>query len=1005
MGKIAVRSKEYRKIKAYFDILKGQMWKNFRNIEDIGICYCGYKDSNTPPSLDKFVPLSEDRVWGGEAHCHAWFHFTVGKTGVNDWLTVETEHDGWNVFNPQFILYTDGVLRQGLDTNHREHYLGESEGTDVYIYAYIGSQPTHAKLIVGLKELDSDVSGLYYDIYYPMGLLECLDVEGHEYSQILTHLYRAVGLLEMNDVYSDEFRSSVIKARTYLAETLYNNEVCPPLDAGVSIMGSTHIDCAWKWTFQQTREKVQRSFGTAKELMKLYPEYRFLSSQALLYKYLKEEAPQLYDEVKSLIKEGKWECEGSMWVEADCNLTSGESLIRQVLYAKNFFKKEFGLENRILWLPDVFGYSAALPQILRKSGVDWFVTSKISWNDVDRMPYDTFRWKGIDGSEINTYFITTQSVTGEPTLNFTTYNGNTRSEQMLGTYKRYSQKNLSNEVMSPYGWGDGGGGPTVEWIELARRGAKGVPGCPKVKHEFVSDFLHRLGEKVDNNPETPVWSGELYLEFHRGTYTTIAKNKKNNRYCEFLYADAELMSVLAKELFGTSFPKEKLHKGWEEILSNQFHDVIPGSSIKEVYDQCDIDYKWVISDGEEILNSAKERIASALDKKHGYVVFNPHSFEGNGYLKLDGKTVKVSGIAPKGYSVCNDFVDSHNVTLNGKTVETDCIKAVFDDSWQIVSLYDKTNRRQVLTGTGNELRLYADRPDCYDAWEWQSYSRDSYKVIDNVDNVEYINDGARFGIKIERSFMNSKLVQTIWFYDGIAKVDFETYVDWHTKHNMLKTAFPVDINSNKATYEVQFGTVERPTHCNTSWDREKFEVCGHKYADLSEGNYGVSLLNDCKYGHDIHDGLMQLSLLRGATDPYEDADMGEHYFTYSIYLHKGRLECSDTAIEAYYLNYPMTALKTTGNADLIPTSKSAVSVICDHVICETVKEEEQGSGTVIRLYEYKNTKDRVTVNLGLNATRVVLTDMMENEITQLDINNGSVELEIGAFEIITLKVE
>ncbi|MBE6651465.1 MAG: alpha-mannosidase [Ruminococcaceae bacterium] len=1000
------RNKKTRKIREYFNILKGLIWKNERNIDGIEICYCGYKKSNTPPPLTEFKPLGEDCLWGGVAHCHAWFHFTLPETHENDWLTVETEHNGWNVFNPQFIIYTDGLLRQGLDTNHREHYIGKAEKTDIYIYAYIGSQPTSAKLITKIKERDTDISGLYYDIAYPITMLDCLDTEGHEYSEIETHLYRAVSLLDMHEVGSEEFAKSVKEARTYLASTLYDSEKCPGIDASVSVIGHTHIDCAWKWTFEQTREKVQRSFGTVKELMKLYPEYKFMSSQALLYKYLKEEAPELYNEVKELIKAGRWECEGAMWVEADCNLTSGESLVRQVLYAKNFFKDEFGVENRVLWLPDVFGYSAALPQILKKSGIDWFVTSKISWNDMNRMPYDTFRWRGIDGTAINTQFITAQNVTREPTLNFTTYNGNTNASAILGTYKRYSEKNLSNEALLPYGWGDGGGGPTIEYLELARRGEKGIPGCPKVKQEFAGDFLKRLAKKIEGHPELPEWRGELYLEFHRGTYTSIAKNKKNNRYCEFLYTNAEMLSTLAKELFGDTFPKETLHRGWEDILSNQFHDVIPGSSIKEVYDQCDTDYARVKENGELIVNSVKEKIAASLDKKRGYVVFNPHSFEGNGYVKLDGKTVKVKGISPKGYSVTKDFTDTQSITFDGKTVETDLLKVTFDEAYQIVSIYDKENGREVLTKgkTANELRIYADRPDAYDAWEWQEYSRDSYKVINAFDEVETVNDGARFGIKISRSFMGSRLIQTIWFYEGTAKIDFETFVDWHSKHNMLKVAFPVDINSDKATYEVQFGTLERPTHFNTSWDKAKFEVCAHKYADISEGNYGVSILNDCKYGHDIHDGVIQLSLLKAPTDPYKDADMGEHTFTYSIYPHSGRLDASDTVKEAYFLNYPMTALPTSGECDLIPTSKSLVAIDSNHVICETIKEEEKGSGTIIRLYECKNMSDRITLGIGIEGQKASLVNLMEEEIDELEIKDRKISLDIKPFEIVTIKL-
>ncbi len=998
--------KEYRKIEHYLSILKSQMWRNIRDVDNIEVSYCGYKTSNTPPMPEEFKPFEKNGNWGGAKDCHAWFHFTLGKTEDNEYLEISTEHDGWNAANPQFIVYADGKMRQGMDTYHREMLLGEKESTDIFLYAYIGAWQVKAKLFAKTKILVPEIYELYYDILYPFQMLGYLDLESPEYLQIRTYLYRAVSLLDMNEVGSEDFLESVKTAEEYLKKSFYTDYCREPVAKTVCI-GHTHIDCAWHWTFQQSREKVQRSFSTVVELMKRYPEYKFMMSQPLLYKYAKEEAPELYEDIKRLVKEGRWECEGSMWVEADCNLTSGESLIRQILYAKNFFREEFGVENRLLWLPDVFGYSAALPQILKKSGIDWFITSKISWNETNRMPYDTFFWQGIDSSRVNCQFITAQPTDRNPTTKFAGYNYGTDANIIYGAYKRYTQKNLSNEVLMPFGRGDGGGGPTAEHLELLRRGARGIPGGTKASMEFAGSFLTRLAEKIETNPETPVWNGELYLEFHRGTYTTVAKNKKNNRYSEFLYADAEMLSIIAKELFGTPFPKAELHRGWEEILNNQFHDVIPGSSIKEVYDRCDIDYAMIKDIGESIVNGVKKKIASSLDKKHGYAVFNPHSFVGEGYLTLGGKTVKAEGIAPKGYSVCTAFKDTNSIKYDGKCVETDVLKVTFNDSYQIVSLYDKINCREVLkSGTAaNELRLYADLPDNHDAWEWIEYSRDSYKVITALESAERIDDGARMGVRVTRAFDKSRLVQTIWFYEGTSKIDFETYVDWHTKHNMLKAAFPVDINSSRASYEIQFGTIERPCHFNTSWDKEKFEVCAQKYADISEGGYGVSILNNCKYGHDIHDGVIQLSLLRGSADPYEDADMGEHTFTYSIYPHKGDLNEAETARLAYYLNYPMTAIKTSGDKDLVPRSFSLISLDSDRVICETVKEAEYGADTVIRLYERKNMRGKVTLSLGMTATRATLTDMMENDIEDIPIENGNITLDIKPFEIVTLRIQ
>ncbi|MBE6703419.1 MAG: alpha-mannosidase [Ruminococcaceae bacterium] len=773
-------------------------------------------------------------------------------------------------------------------------------------------------------------------------------------------------------------------------------------------IGHTHIDCAWKWTLRQTREKVQRSFSTVLELMRRYPEYKFMSSQALLYKNLKEEAPEIYDEVKERIREGRWECEGAMWVEADCNLSSGESLVRQVLYGKNYFKQEFGVENRVLWLPDVFGYSAALPQILRKSGVDWFVTSKISWNDTNRMPHDTFRWRGIDGTEINTQFITAQDDKGEPTRTGCTYVGSTRSTQVQGTYKRYSEKQIGDEAILTFGYGDGGGGPTARHLEMARRGAKGIPGGPNFKIDFAGDYLKRLEKKMETRPDVPTWQGELYLEFHRGTYTTMARNKRNNRQCEFLYQNAELLSTVAGALWGEKFPAQALHRGWEMILTNQFHDIIPGSSIKEVYDQSDIDYAEIRRIGEEIVAKTQQKVANGIDKRHGYVVFNPHSFDTAGLVKIEGKTVRTAQPIPsKGYLTTNGFVDTNHVSVEGNVVDTDCLRVVFDDHWQMVSIYDKTAGREVLKkgAIGNELRVHADYPHVYDAWEWQPYSAEQYKTITAVSSVEIVEDGVRKGVRIVRPHMHSTITQTIWFYDGTTRIDFETVANWHDRHQMLKVAFPVDVNSDKATYEIQFGTVERPTHKNTSWDAAKFEVCAHKYADFSEGGYGVTLMNDCKYGHDIHDGVMQLSLLRSPTNPNPEADQGVIPVTYALLPHQGTLAETDVPMQAYYLNQSMTAVAAAGEADTLPTAYCPMSLDKDNVICETVKQAEDGEGTVLRLYECRNRRTKATLSLGLPAKQVFVCDMMEREQAELPLVNGRVALTLGGFEILTLKVK
>ncbi|MBQ8403621.1 MAG: alpha-mannosidase, partial [Clostridia bacterium] len=921
-------------------------------------------------------------------------------------LGICTNFDRFGVStNPQFLLYVNGKIRQGMDTRHREYLLPEGTHFDIYIYAYTGPSIPACQFNAEIRNVNLIARDFYYDINTPHEAIQLIDENTQEYMEILTLIDRALSMLDLYDVGSAEYFESMKAAKDFFDKEFYE-KYCQKQRATVACIGHTHIDCAWLWTLRQTREKAQRSFATVLELMRRFPEYKFTSSQPLLYKFVKEEAPELYAEIKERVAEGRWECEGGMWVEADCNLPNGESFIRQFIYGKRFFREEFGKDNRVLWLPDVFGYSAALPQILKSCGIDWFVTSKISWNDTNTVPCDTFKWQGIDGTSVNAYFLTAQDKHKDNHIpRGVNYNGTTEPKQVAGTYARYHQKNISDEVILTYGYGDGGGGPTAEQIEVGKRLTHGVPGIPNTRFEHVGPFLSRLEKKIENNPALPKWIGELYLEYHRGTYTSIAKNKKNNRKSEFLYMNAEWLSEMAKHLLGESVPKQALREGWETILTNQFHDIIPGSSIGPVYDQSDVDYAKIMFSARNIIADAQEEIASKISAERGFVVFNPNSFAASGKVLAGGKTGFISGIPAKGYVATNDIKFTNSVSIEGNVAETPLLRVEFDESWQIKSLYDKKAEREVMRGAGNELRVYADYPDTYDNWEWQEYSLSAYKTLTAVSEVEIVEDGARKGVKVTRPFMHSTVTQTMWFCDETPTIDFETHIDWHEHNKMLKTAFDVDINAEKATYEIQFGSVERPTHKNTSWDRAKFEVCAHKYADLSDGGYGVSLLNDCKYGHDIHEGVMMLSLLKSGVMPYPEADQGEHEFTYSIYVHEGTLRESDTVNLAYLLNNPPVAVRAKGKRTELPESYSFVSVDKNNVICETVKEAEDGTETVLRLYESKNTRTKTQITLGFPAKKCFVCDMLENEKEELPITDGKVSVTLHGFEILTLKFE
>lgn len=1004
----------YKKIKAYLKLLWEETRRKLSDTIEISIYPCGYKSDNSLPDPAMFVPYDSTGVWGTGWDSHAWFRFVVNahheQGEIPVILKMSSSLTGWDANNPQFLIFVDGEIRQGMDTNHTELFLDGSHSHEIYVYAYTGPKIESCRFIAELFEYHPKVEKLWYDIKVPYDSLAYLESYSNEYQNILRYLDEALLRLNLLEVPSAAFYESVEQASRYMDEEFYG-AFCgqTPTAPKVVCIGHTHIDCAWLWTLKQTREKVQRSFSTVLELMNRYPEYRFMSSQALLYQNLKEEAPEVYEQVKKRIAERRWECEGSMWVEADCNLSSGESLVRQILYGKRFFREEFGVETRVLWLPDVFGYSAALPQILKKSGVDWFVTSKISWNDVNIMPYDTFDWQGIDGTRIHSYFLTAQEkILHRGPDRFTTYVAHITPSMVAGTHERYQQKQLNDESLLTFGFGDGGGGPTTDDLEYARRISRGIPGTPQIQIGFAGDFLSRLEQKIEGNPRLPVWQGELYLEHHRGTLTSAYRNKVNNRRSEFLYLNTEWICSLAKQLLGVPFPKTELHRGWEKILTNQFHDILPGSSIKEVYDQCEIDYQIIREIAEKAETEALKAIACGIPRDAGYVIFNPNPFEGNGLIRLeDGKTAYVEKIPAKGYACVRTPRTENHILATEHSLENRFYRLIFDGNMLLSSIYDKINNREILQAgaCGNELRIYEDYPYGDDAWEWCEYSLEKYSVIGNVLKSEIISDGARTGIQIVRKHLDSTLIQTVWLCDELERIDFELCADWHQRHQMMKVAFPVDINSDYATYEIQYGSVRRPTHKNTTWDVMKFEVCAQKFADLSEGDYGVALLNDCKYGHDIHDGVMTLSLIRCATYPNPESDQGEMRCAYSICPHKGPLVSSRISAMAYDLNNPMAALPACGSKATFPIRYAMVESDRKNVLCEAVKEAEDGDDLIMRFYECDNTKTEAKLTFGFDIQEAALCNLMEEKIRDIPVEGRSLMLSFHSFEIQTIRLK
>ncbi len=1003
------------KLRVFLPEIQKLVFSDSLELTDFKYLPCGYKGvAEMPPAVtDEWIDFGKYDRWGDEKDAHGWFYKKVTLPDNMKGKKVEFyfETDAFNrevERDPQFTVYVNGKLMNGCDSNHRYTMLEPADEYEIYVYAYTGMNTCRHSIVSSLFVVDELYKNLYYDLKVPYDTLCVLHENSKEYADVLMHINTALNMIDMCVPGSEQCRATSQKALDYLRNEFYG-KYCGEQDVKCICIGHTHIDVAWLWTLDQTREKVVRSFSTVVALMKQYPEYKFMSSQAQLYKYLKEEAPDVYEDVKQLIKEGRWEVEGAMWVEADCNLTSGESLVRQVLFGKRFFNKEFGVDSKVLWLPDVFGYSAALPQILRKSGVDKFVTSKISWNETNMMPYDTFMWKGIDSTEIFTHFLTAQHCDKNNTVNCnTTYNAMLEPALVKGTWNRYQQKHINNEVIITFGHGDGGGGPTQGHLETHDRLKYGFPSMPQTKMEFAGDYLERVKQRTENNPKMPHWAGELYLEFHRGTYTSNACNKRYNRKCEILYQNIELFSEINRLYNKKAYPQEKINEGWECILLNQFHDIIPGSSIYQVYEESTRQYEAIGKAGREMLGSAQADIAANIATDGGIAVFNPLSFTNSGVVDVDGEKIYVTDIPAKGWKVVKGNESCGNVAVSDKKLENAYFIVEFADDYTISRIFDKRVGREVLKAgeRANVIEAFEDFPRQYDAWEISVYYKEKKYEINDVSAVEMLDEGVRKGFKITRKFYDSVIEQKVWLYADIDKIDFDTTAEWYQEHILVKAAFPVDINADKATYEIQFGSVERPTHTNTSWDAAKFEVCAHKFADISECDYGVSILNDCKYGHDIHDGIIKLTLLKCATHPSPKADKGHHEFVYSLRPHAGTYTQAGTVQLAYDLNNPMSAVKLGKQEGALPESYSFVSISDENIVIDTVKKAEDTDETVVRMYESWNKRvNGAKLTFGFDVSSAVLCDLMENEIEPLAVENNSVTLNVKPFEIVTVKVK
>jgi len=954
--------------------------------------------------------------------------------------------------HPEALAYIDGLPYAACDRHHQEiilaprYFDGASHLLALHGWAGSLDYDPDAKLLMrecALVQIDQPTRDFIALARVALGIADHLDENEPARAHLYNALDQAFKVLDTREPFDKHFYTSVPAATDVLRAGV--SQAGAALDVHITAVGHAHLDLAWRWTLDQTRRKAGRTFYNVMRLMEQFPEFHFAQSQPQLYDFVRQDYPELFDLIKQRVRDGRWEPLGGMWVEADCNITGGESLARQFLLGREFFRRHFGsnADTPVLWLPDVFGFCWSLPQLLKEAGLEYFFTTKIGWNQYNRLPYDSFWWQGLDGTRVLTHFSPTPE---HDSAYVSTFNAHVSPQQVLRTWHNFQQKDWGQAGMTPpllmsFGWGDGGGGPTQEMLENIREMGN-FPATPQIRCGTVGQFFQQLEEETGDR--LPTWNGELYLENHRGTYTTQSRNKRANRKSEFLLHDAEFLATLASALEPNySYPQSELRRAWELVCLNQFHDIIPGSSIGPVYVESQQQYAEVRRIGEQVREGALAAIAAQLGGD--VLVVNPTSFprqdlafwanadvEKAALQRSDGSLVPVQpvdggllldvGELPP-YSVTpltrlpKSPKTSEVLTATPTLLENDYLRVELNAAGDIVLIYDKANHRTVLPdgAIANQIQAFEDRPLNPDAWDIDIFYDDKTWLAEPADSVRVVEGGPlRATLEIRRRILNSEYVQRISLAHNSPRLDFDTTIQWRERHILLKVAFPVDVLSPQATYEIQWGNIQRPTHRNTSWDWARFEVAAQKWVDLSEGGYGVSLLNDCKYGHDIHGNVIRLSLLRSPTDPDPKADWGEHQFAYSLLPHQGRWD-ERTIAEAYALNDPLIVRarkgpqtmdkgRRTNDQAFVIGPSSFVRVAPPNVVIETIKQAEDGQGWMVRLYESQRRRGRFTLTTAFPLAEAWRTNLLEQNQERLDCADNRLTAYTKPYQILTLRL-
>ncbi|MGG7306772.1 alpha-mannosidase [Curtobacterium sp. AB451] len=974
-------------------------------------------------------------AWGGKPWGTTWFRIrgTVpADFGTAPGTTAELLVDlGFTKRNPGFqaeglAWRPDGTTIKGIEPHNDTVPLevGPGESFELYVEAaanpdiggdsFQGATPLGSKSTAGsdpiyrvrrieLVERDDTVWELQQDFWVLRGLMGELPTDGTRGADLLRGLERAADALDPDDV-----AGTAADARAVLAPLL---AVGASGSAGRAVaVGHAHIDSAWLWPVRETIRKCARTFSNVLDLMDRDPDFTFACSSAQQYAWIRDGYPSIWARIKQRVAEGRWIPVGGMWVESDTNLPGGEALARQFVAGKRFFLEEFGIDTPEAWLPDSFGYSGALPQIVRAAGSKWFVTQKPSWNETNVIPHTSFHWEGIDGSRVLTHL---------PPAD--TYNSDVSPADLHRGERQNKERGVANTSMLLYGFGDGGGGPTREMVAAARR-QHDLDGSPRVDLGTPAQVF----EEIEATLPTPsVWSGEMYLEFHRGTYTSQIRTKQGNRRSEHLLREAELWASTAAVRLGLDYPYEELEEAWHTVLLQQFHDILPGSSIAWVYENAEANYAEVARVLEGLIGNATTALANGGAAALAGVGASSSTVAGGGSALLDAPSGAdaVGGSGSSGNVVRFNAspVTAGDATALGGSLgdepravppvrngdhfvfDTGVVTATVDAAGHVVSLVDHaTGRDAVAPGAAAaEYTVFRDTPNQWEAWDIdRAYQRNG--TVLTASSVEV--DGS--SLVVQRTFGSSSITTRYSAVDGEAELTIETEVDWHERQKLLKLAFPLDVRASSASSEIQFGHIDRPTHQNTSWDMARFETSAHRWVHVAEPGFGVAVANDSTYGHDITrttraDGgtttLVRESLLRAPTFPDPHADQGHHVFRTVLRVGASVLDAADSG---YRLNLPVRTVEGTTTVDPL------VTVSSPQVFVEAVKLAEDRSGdVVVRLYEASGGRAAdVGVDFGFDVATVTAVDLLERGLGDSWESGEPVVLTLRPFEIVTLRV-